>query len=35
MGVIHGDGMEIIAMTHNPEPGTRNPIIQLEPVCSS
>jgi len=35
MGVIHGDGMEIIAMTHNPEPGTRNPIIQLENVCFS
>jgi cobalt/nickel transport system ATP-binding protein len=35
MGVIYGDGMEKIATTRNPEPATRNSIIQLENVCFS
>ena len=35
MDVIHADGMETISTTRNPEPGTRNPIIQLENVCFS
>jgi cobalt/nickel transport system ATP-binding protein len=35
MGVIYGDGMEKMATTRNPEPATRNSIIQLENLCFS